>query len=240
MDARKRDLVPRVPEAAEILNTAIAVLTGMVATSLVAVGLQRSRDRDALTQTRTAATGRIGQAADIVSRGDHEGARTLLAWPDPILESRPELQDVRDRRGTLRAQVSVYAEFKQLLDDARFDCRFGSPGQKKQGQLTCRKLLELYDDIERRQGRAADGLPPLNDEQQLRFKEDAFEAFLVAALVDSKFVSVRLPGRLPKVPLNVSVPEPPTTVVAVAALMPVMVTASPPSRQSTSSDSKSA
>src|SRR5205085_809551 len=48
----------------------------------------------------------------------------------------------------------------------------------------CRQLLTLYDEIDKRQGRADAGLPPLAAEQEQLFKEDVFEAFLVAALVE--------------------------------------------------------
>src|SRR5262249_44865893 len=48
----------------------------------------------------------------------------------------------------------------------------------------CRRLVQLYDQIERRKGFAASGLPPLSPEQQQSFTEDVFDAFLMAALVE--------------------------------------------------------
>jgi tetratricopeptide (TPR) repeat protein len=44
--------------------------------------------------------------------------------------------------------------------------------------------VELYDQIESQTGAAASGLPPLNAEQQKRFQEDVFDAFLIAAYVE--------------------------------------------------------
>src|SRR5262249_2209573 len=85
---------------------------------------------------------------------------------------------------TLRAQVDVYGQFKKLLDDTRFACWFGSKKEKEQGRKQSRELLALYDEIDRKTDRGAAGWPPLNAEQQQLLKEDAFEAFLVAALVE--------------------------------------------------------
>src|SRR5262249_46146907 len=84
----------------------------------------------------------------------------------------------------LRTQVDVYAEFRNLLDSARFACRFGSRQQQGEGRRYCQQLLALYDEIEGRNGRGAAGLPPLNAPQQQLFKEDVFEAFLTAAQVE--------------------------------------------------------
>jgi tetratricopeptide (TPR) repeat protein len=167
-----------------LLTAALCGLICAVVASLVIIGVRVSREQEAVAQAREAATERIEQAAGAVASGDHRRARDLLGWSDPFLESSPALADVRDRRDTLRAQVAVYAEFKQLLDDARFDCRFGSRPEKERGRQTCGRLLALYDDIERGTGPAAAGLPPLNPEQLQLFKEDAFEAFLVAAQVE--------------------------------------------------------
>jgi serine/threonine protein kinase/tetratricopeptide (TPR) repeat protein len=172
-----------------VLSAAIALLVCLVGLSLGAVTVRLNRERETASQTRTAATERIEQAQTAISGGDSGRARDLLGWSDPVLESSPDLQDLRDRRDTLRAQVAVYAEFKQLLDDARFDCRFGSRPEKQRGRQTCVRLLALYDQIEQQTGAAADGLPPLNGEQLQLFKEDAFEAFLVAALVERELAT---------------------------------------------------
>src|SRR5262249_52442972 len=102
----------------------------------------------------------------------------------PLLKSSEQLEDVRSRLERLKAQVDVYAEFHTLLDKARFAHNFGSPKQRKQGREYCRQLLELYDQIERQTGKAAAGLPPLSAEQQQLFKEDVFDAFVIAAQIE--------------------------------------------------------
>jgi tetratricopeptide (TPR) repeat protein len=85
--------------------------------------------------------------------------------------------------------VDVYADFTTLLDRARFAHNFGSHSQRKQCREHCRRLLQLYDQIEHRTGKAAAGLPPLNDEQQQLFKEDVFDAFLIAARIGRDLAS---------------------------------------------------
>src|SRR5262249_61907794 len=109
----------------------------------------------------TAAPTRTHPAPAAVPDGNSRWARALPGWSAPLLDGSPDLQDVRARRDPLRSQVAVYAEFKQLLDDPRFDCRFGSRPEKERGRQTCARLLALYDDIERQTGPAAAGLPPL-------------------------------------------------------------------------------
>jgi tetratricopeptide (TPR) repeat protein/tRNA A-37 threonylcarbamoyl transferase component Bud32 len=168
---------------------AIGVLLSVVAVSLAWVGVRASREREAVVQTRKSATERIDQAAAAVAAGDYRRARDLIVWSDPFLDVSPALYDVRDRREMLRTQVTVYAEFKQLLDDARFACRFGSRAEKERGRKTCAQLLALYDQIESQTGPATAGLPPLDSEQLQLFKEDAFEAFLVAALVEQELAT---------------------------------------------------
>jgi len=176
-----------------VLSSAIGLLLCAFVVSLAVVGVRLNRDREAVAQTRQVATERIEQAESAIRGGNYRRAQELLSWPDPLLDTRPELQDVRAQRGTLGAQVKVYARFEQLLDDARFNCRFGSVTEKEQGQQICRELLKLYDDIEQRQGYAAEGLPPWSQDQQLRFREDAFDAFLVAAKVERELAANRGP-----------------------------------------------
>jgi tetratricopeptide (TPR) repeat protein len=141
------------------------------------------REREAVAETRKVADQRLEQAAEAVSGGDYQRAQDLLQWSDPLLSS-PELSDVRLKRDTLKAQVDAYAEFKQLLDSARFACWFGSRVQQEKGLGYCHDLRDLYDRIEGRMGRGSAGLPPLNEDQQQLFKEDVFEAFLIAGQVE--------------------------------------------------------
>jgi eukaryotic-like serine/threonine-protein kinase len=166
------------------LSAAVAGLLGLVVLGLGVLLLRARREKEAIAQTRTVAGQRLEQAAEAVSGGEYHRAADLLRWSDPLLEGSPDLQDVRARRDTLRDQVGAYAQFRQLLDDARFACRFGSRAEKENGRRLCARLLALYDEIDRRTGRGAAGLPPLNAERLQLFKEDAFEAFLVAALVE--------------------------------------------------------
>jgi tetratricopeptide (TPR) repeat protein len=128
---------------------------------------------------------RLEQASVAVEGGNYGRAQDLLLWSDPLL-SHPDLSDVRSDLERLKAQVSTYAEFKALLDDARFACRFGSRAEKSRGRADCERLITLYDEIEHRRDRGASGLPPLNAEQEQLFREDVFEAFLTAAHVEQE------------------------------------------------------
>jgi tetratricopeptide (TPR) repeat protein/tRNA A-37 threonylcarbamoyl transferase component Bud32 len=172
-----------------LLGGAVAVLLGILAASSITMGLRLSREREAVAETRKVAVERFEQAAEAIAGGDSRHAHDLLRQANlPLLNSRPELADVRSRMQSLREQVDVYAEFKKLLDQARFTC-FGSLSQKKEGRLYCRRLVELYDQIENQTGAAASGLPPLNAEQRQRFQEDVFDTFLIAALVERDLAS---------------------------------------------------
>jgi serine/threonine protein kinase/tetratricopeptide (TPR) repeat protein len=165
------------------LSGVVAVLLGLVTASAVAIGLRQSRERQAIAETGKIAGERLEQAAASIAAGDSRRARDLLQHASlPLLNSRPELADIRSQIKRLQEQVDVYVDFKTLLDQARF--HFGSRSQKKEGQPYCQRLVQLYDQIEARTGIAASGLPPLNAEQRQRFSEDVFDAFLIAANVE--------------------------------------------------------
>jgi tetratricopeptide (TPR) repeat protein/tRNA A-37 threonylcarbamoyl transferase component Bud32 len=166
-----------------ILSAAVCGLLLTLAISLIVLAEQRGRTQQAVAETDAIARSRLEQATDSIAVGNYGRAHDLLRWSDPLLESNAELAGVRSELEKLKTQVDVYGEFRQLLDDARFTCRFGSRQEKVKGQGYCRRLIELYDQIEGREGRAAFGLPPLNAEHQQLFKEDVFEAFLTAAQV---------------------------------------------------------
>jgi tetratricopeptide (TPR) repeat protein/tRNA A-37 threonylcarbamoyl transferase component Bud32 len=166
------------------LSGAIGVLLCAVAVSLTVIGVRVSGEQRAVAETRKVAGQRLEQATAAIASGDYRQAQDILQRPDPLLMSSAGLGDVRTQWDTLRDQVDVYAQFRRLLDDARFACRFGSVSEKQRGRELCRQLLELYDEIEQRTGRAAAGLPPLDERQQQLFKEDVFEALLTAALVE--------------------------------------------------------
>jgi tetratricopeptide (TPR) repeat protein/tRNA A-37 threonylcarbamoyl transferase component Bud32 len=166
------------------LSAAVVFLVLVVAASLGFMSVRLGRDRVAVAESRQGARQRLDQAVEAIAGGNYPRARDLLQWSDPLLTSHAGLAAERAELETLRSQVGVYAAFRELLDNARFACRFGSRAQKEEGRGWCRQLLSLYDEIEAHTGRGAAGLPPLNDDQQQLFKEDVFEAFLTAAQVE--------------------------------------------------------
>jgi tetratricopeptide (TPR) repeat protein/tRNA A-37 threonylcarbamoyl transferase component Bud32 len=173
-----------------LLTTAVALLLGVVVVALAVTAARLNREREAIAQTRRLADERLQQASVAIAGGNSPRAQELLEGANlPLLKQHAELDDVRSRLERLKAQVDVYADFTTLLDRARFAHNFGSHSQRKQGREHCRQLLELYDQIERRTGKAAAGLPPLNDEQQQLFKEDVFDAFLIAARIEQDLAS---------------------------------------------------
>jgi tetratricopeptide (TPR) repeat protein len=178
----------RNPRIAALSAAVVVLLLALVAGSAVML-VRHGREREAVAETRQIAGQRLEQANEAAAAGDYGRAQDLLRWSDPLLASHPGLSDVRSDLITLKSQVEVYAEFKKLLDNARFACRFGSRQQKQRGREYCGQLLSLYDEIEHRTARAAAGLPPLNAPQQQLFKEDVFEAFLVAALVEQELAA---------------------------------------------------
>jgi tetratricopeptide (TPR) repeat protein/tRNA A-37 threonylcarbamoyl transferase component Bud32 len=145
-----------------------------------------AQEQKAVEQARERWHQRLRQAAEAVAGGKYQRAQELLSWSDPLLAAHPDLGDVRSEVEALKARVDVYAEFYQLLDKARYACRFESRRHKEQGRRYCRQLLALYDEIDRRSGRGAAGLPPLNAHQWQLFREDVFEAFLTAALAEQE------------------------------------------------------
>jgi tetratricopeptide (TPR) repeat protein/tRNA A-37 threonylcarbamoyl transferase component Bud32 len=167
-----------------VLSACVGALVLAVAASLVVIAVRLGREREAVAEARTAAGQRLEQAAEAAAGGDYRRAQDLLRRSDTLLGSHPDLADVRAELETLTAQVDVYAEFRELLDSARFACRFGSRRLQEEGRRHCHQLLALYDAIEGRTGRGAAGLPPLDDRQQTLFREDVFEAFLTAAQVE--------------------------------------------------------
>jgi serine/threonine protein kinase/tetratricopeptide (TPR) repeat protein len=171
------------------LSAAVSVLLLMVAASFTAMFVRLSREHEAVAESRKSAATRIEQAAAAAAGGNLQRAGDLLQATDPLLDRHLDLAGMRAELATLKAQVAVHAEFRRLLDNARFACRFGSRRQKEEGRRICGQLLALYDEIEERTGRGADGLPPLDAHQHQLFKEDVFEAFLTAALVEQEVAS---------------------------------------------------
>ncbi len=168
-----------------IAGTAVTALWIHSARAEQAAQERTAREQKAIEETRKAAGERLEQARAAIAVGNHQRAGTFLGSSDPLLESAEPLQDVRDQLAALRAQVDVYAEFKKLLDNARFASRFGSRGLKEQAQKYCHELVDMDEQIKERTGRGAAGLPPLDAEQQQLFQEDRFEAYLIAALLET-------------------------------------------------------
>jgi tetratricopeptide (TPR) repeat protein len=145
-----------------------------------------AQEQKAVEQARERGQQRLRQATLAIAAGNYQRAQDLLHLSDPLLAGHPDLGDVHSELETLKAQVDVYAKFRRLLDNARYACRFASRRQKEQGRRYCHQLLALYDEIDRRTGRGAAGLPPLNADQRQLFKEDVFEALLTAALAEQE------------------------------------------------------
>jgi tetratricopeptide (TPR) repeat protein/tRNA A-37 threonylcarbamoyl transferase component Bud32 len=172
------------------LTAAVVLLLGVVAVALAGTAARLNREREAIAQTQRLADERLEQARVAIAGGNAVRAQELLEGANlPLLKQHADLDGVRSRLERLKAQVDLYADFNTLLDRARFAHNYGSRPQKKQGREYCRQLLELYDQIEAGTGKAAAGLPPLNAEQQQLFKEDVFDAFLIAARIEQNLAS---------------------------------------------------
>jgi tetratricopeptide (TPR) repeat protein/tRNA A-37 threonylcarbamoyl transferase component Bud32 len=174
-------------------NPKVAALSASVAALVVTVGVflvssyfRAAREQEVIDKERQLAEVRLEQATTAIRAGDQRQAQVLLESTNPLLESTEQLRDIRDRLADRRSQVEVYSEFKKLVDDARFASRFGSRRRKLQAQQQCRQLVALHEQIKERTGKGAAGLPPLNPEQEQLFKEDVFEAYLIAALLEAE------------------------------------------------------
>jgi tetratricopeptide (TPR) repeat protein/tRNA A-37 threonylcarbamoyl transferase component Bud32 len=178
-----------------VLSAALLVLGLLLAGSGGILTVRLMREQQAIVRMHEQAEERLEQASAAIAGGDVQRARDLLQWSDLLLANAAELAEVRGRWNKLRERVEVYGRFQSLLDDARFACWFGSRSQKEQGRQYCRQLLALYDTFEAGPESAAGGLPPLNAEQQQLFKEDVFEMFLVAALVERELTAKADTGR---------------------------------------------
>jgi tetratricopeptide (TPR) repeat protein len=161
------------------LYAAVAVLVMLVVVSGGVLGFRMLREQQTIDRVREQAEERLDLATTAITSGNVQEARTLLRGPNPLLSSTAGLSELSDRWQKLDQSIGAYAEFKDLLDEARFSMFFGDRNSKQfdQGRQYCQKLLALYD----ARGLAADGLPPLNDEQKQLFKEDVFDMFLVTA-----------------------------------------------------------
>jgi tetratricopeptide (TPR) repeat protein/tRNA A-37 threonylcarbamoyl transferase component Bud32 len=166
------------------LSTAVGILLIVSVGALSAVELRALRDKQATAASREIAQQRAEQAREAVASGDYRRARDLMAWNDSLLERSPALADVRADIQRLQDQVNLYADFKELLDKVRFYGLADSPELLAEAKKYCESLVGLYDEIEKKSGRGACGLPEFNAQQQAMFKEDVFDGFLIAGKVD--------------------------------------------------------
>ena len=173
----------RNPKVAGLSGT-VALLIVMVLAFLASAYSRAAREQEVIAKERQVVEDRLEQATAAIRGGDQRQAQALLDYTNPLLDSAEQLRDVRNRIGELKSQVQLYSEFKRLVDDARFASRFGSRRRKLQAQQQCRQLVALSRQINDRSGDAAAGLPPLNGEQVQLFKEDVFEAYLIAAKLE--------------------------------------------------------
>jgi serine/threonine protein kinase/Tfp pilus assembly protein PilF len=179
-----------------LLSTALGVLAitlGIVWTQEVlrdardkqAAAERYAREQKALEEARGRAEQKIERATEAAAAGQALRALDLLKDAPPQLEA-ADLADVRASWRTLQAQTELYAELQALLDRARLDGLYGTETTRPKAREELRQLLGLLEDLEKRTGKGADGLPPLSSQQKELFQESAFEVYLLAALVETQ------------------------------------------------------
>ncbi len=169
-------------------NPRIALLsTSLIVVGLVMIGLagitavKNTREAQTINDARLFATDRLDRASKTIADGHVRRAIEIIGVPDPYIERTVALTDIRDKLRKLRAQILTFDEFQRLLDQARY---LGLPGNSRhtaRSRQAFQEVRKLYDEIENHKGRGEFGLPPLSDWQQQLYKEDVFDAFLVAA-----------------------------------------------------------
>jgi tetratricopeptide (TPR) repeat protein len=178
------------------LNAAVVLLVVALGVVSAVVAVGAARDREAVAKAREVVRGRLEQATEAIARGNAQRAQVLLGVSDSRLDSGAALADLRRERDVLRAQVALYEEFKKRVDAARYATLFGARDQGSDGRgqgvkealrrvregarPLCQDALRLVDEIEARTGLAAEGMPPLDAVREQLWKEDVFEAFMVA------------------------------------------------------------
>jgi tetratricopeptide (TPR) repeat protein/tRNA A-37 threonylcarbamoyl transferase component Bud32 len=166
------------------LGGAVAVLAVILGGTVAAFASRAARERQTVREVREMALSRLRQGTEAIADGDDRRARDILDWSDPMVERTPALAGVREDLRRLRSQVATYAEFEQLLDTARFSGLSSDQADLTATREDCRRLIARFDQIEAKTGLAPDGLPPLSDSRMQLFREDVFEAFLLAAQVE--------------------------------------------------------
>lgn len=171
------------------LSAAVLVLLVTASTALAISSGQMAREREMVNLARVEAKNRLERGKQEVARSNFGRAHDLLSTSLPLVDTSPHLVQVRDEIHLLRDQVALYREFKELLDNARYFGLFGPKSTLKESQNYCQKVIELYDQIDQKTGKASCGMPPLNAPQQQLLKEEFFEAFLVSAQVEWEMVA---------------------------------------------------
>jgi tetratricopeptide (TPR) repeat protein/tRNA A-37 threonylcarbamoyl transferase component Bud32 len=166
------------------LSAAVVMLVATAGVAMGKLAIDASQERQASEETRKLAEQRLEQATKAISTGDYRRAQDLLRGRDVRLRTAPELADACQKWQTLQDQVEAYADFKRLLADAHFTGLAGNRDDQLKARETLQGLIQLYEEIRDRTGRGAAGLPPLNPEQQRLFKENEFEAFLLAEFTE--------------------------------------------------------
>jgi eukaryotic-like serine/threonine-protein kinase len=155
----------------------------LVVMAIVAAG-RMAREAQTIKDARQLADDRFERGKKAIESGDVRQAIEIVGLPDPFVERTPALSEVRDNLRKLRAQVKTFAEFRRLLDLARYEGFLVSEKKLARAKDYFRELFALYDEIESHKGRGEFGLPPLSPWQLKLFREDVFDTFLVAALVE--------------------------------------------------------
>jgi eukaryotic-like serine/threonine-protein kinase len=186
------------PRAAA-LTAVVAALVVSVGALLTAAAVRSGRERAAVAQARQLASSRLEQARQVVAAGDFRRAEYILDAPDALVESSPDLADVRAEREGLVQQVAAFADFKRRVDQARYAGLFGgratatAPGPATpqsdsaslpEAQRLCRDVLELHEALQRRAGEGGQALPALDEVQEQIVREDVFDTLLIAAQVE--------------------------------------------------------
>jgi len=166
------------------LYAAVGTLLVTVAAFLVTMAVRAAEERETIGEASKQAQQRLELATEAIRAGRYRQAQAPLRWSDPLLEGSPALAEVRDNLRHLRAQVDLYVQFKDLLDKVRYYALFGPKTNLKEASASCQQLIELFEEIENKTGRASCGMPPLDTTQEKLLQEEYFETFLVLAQIE--------------------------------------------------------
>ena len=167
------------------LAAAVIVLFAVSAIALNRIAKGIAEEKQNVAETRQLTTERMEESVKALKSGDVRRARDLVLWHDPVLTSHEALTEQRLQLAKLQSQIDAYDRFAQLIDRVRYAGLFSSRGAVEDTGELCGELLQFIEDIEGEKGQAPDGLPPLSTDLERRFREDVFDAYLIAAEVES-------------------------------------------------------